>query len=73
MNNDSVVQNNYFFYLNAGRLPDYLYVLVCSAARKFEQKGAKFLKTPKGLHQSNFKIQKYLQQSFKNYAKNRFK
>ena len=55
-----------------------------SAARKFEQKVAKFLKTPKDLHQSNFKILKdlhqrppksqiYLHQSSKNYAINRFK
>ena len=33
-----------------------------SAARKFEQKVAKFLKTPKDLHQSNFKITKDLHQ-----------
>ena len=55
-----------------------------SAARKFEKKIAKFLKTPKDLHQSNFKItkdlhqrppksQKYLHQSTKNYVKNWFK
>ena len=55
-----------------------------SAARKFEQKVAKFLKTPKDLHQSNLKIskdlhqrppkiQKYLQQSSENHAKNLFK
>ena len=58
--------------------------VVCSAARKFEQKVAKFLKTPKDLHQSNFKISKdlhqrpskspkYLHQSSKNNAKNQFK
>ena len=48
------------------------------------KKSHKFLKNPKDLHQSNFKIskdlhqrppksQKYLHQSSKNYAKNRFK
>ena len=36
--------------------------LFFSAARKFEQKVAKFLKTPKDLHQSNFKISKDLHQ-----------
>ena len=61
-----------------------LITLFISAARKFEQKRAKFLKNPKDLHQSNFKISKdlhqrppkshkYLHQSPKNYAKNRFK
>ena len=55
-----------------------------SAARKFEEKRAKFKKKPKDLHQSNFKIskdlhqrplksQKYLHQSSKNNAKNWFK
>ena len=55
-----------------------------NAVRNLAQKVAKFLKTPKDLHQSNFKItkdlyqtppksQKYLHQSSKNYAKNRFK
>ena len=55
-----------------------------SAARKFEQKVAKFLKTPKDLHQSNLKIskdlhqrppkiQKHLHQSSENHAKNLFK
>ena len=33
-----------------------------SAARKFEQKRAKFLKNPKDLHQTNFKISKDLHQ-----------
>ena len=58
--------------------------ILSSAARKFEKKVAKFLKTPKDLHQSNFKItkdlhqrppksQKFLHQSSKNYAKNWFK
>ena len=55
-----------------------------SAARKFEQKRAKFLKNPKDLHQSNFKTlkdlhqrppksQKYLHQSSEIFAENRFK
>ena len=55
-----------------------------SAARKFEQKVAKFLKTPKVLHQRNFKVlkdlhqrplksQKYLHQSSENHAQNLFK
>ena len=35
---------------------------ITSAARKFEQKVAKFLKTPKDLHQSNLKISKDLHQ-----------
>ena len=34
----------------------------CSAARKFEQKAAKFLKTTKDLHQRNSKISKDLHQ-----------
>ena len=53
------------------------------AARKFEQKVAKFLKTTKDLHPTNFKIskdlhqrppesQKYLHQTSKNYAKKIF-
>ena len=59
-------------------------MLDTSAARKFERKIAKFLKTSKDLHQSNFKIskdlhqrppksQKYLHQSSKFFVKNRFK
>ena len=44
-----------------------------SAARKFEQKVAKFKKNPKDLHQRPPKSLKYLHQSSKNYDKNRFK
>ena len=55
-----------------------------SVARKFEQKVAKFEKTPKYLHQStcenpkylhqrSFKRQKYLHQSTKRKSQNRFK
>ena len=39
-----------------------LVLSIISAARKFEQKRAKFLKSPKDLHQSNFKTSKDLHQ-----------
>ena len=58
--------------------------LTTSAARNFEQKRAKFLKNPKDLHKSNFKIskdlhqrppkgQKYLHQGSKIFVKNQLK